>query len=66
MGNQDKQFGDRFNDWYHENHDNKLDDLPDYFNRTPESEIKYKLFWIAIIFLGITGLLIFIGIKIYG
>jgi hypothetical protein len=60
MNNENKQFGDRFNTWYHENHDNKLDDLPDYFNRTPQSEIKYKFLWMLIFLLIICGLFIYI------
>jgi hypothetical protein len=60
MNNENKQFGERFNSWYHENHDNKLDDLPDYFNRTPQTEIKYKFFWLFILLLIIAGLLIYI------
>lgn len=60
MKKENKQFGDRFNTWYHENHDNKLDELPDYFNRTPESEVKYKLLIGCVLVLGIIGLGIFI------
>ena len=65
MKKENKQLGDRFNTWYHENHDNKLDELPDYFNRTPKSEVKYKLLIGCVLVLGIIGLGIFIFCQAY-
>jgi hypothetical protein len=61
MSKNEKQFGERFQTWYHENHDNKIEDeLPIFQGRTPESEIKYKLLWTFIILLAFFGVLVYV------
>jgi hypothetical protein len=55
MENEEKQFGDRFKAWYQETQENEI---PDYSDRTPESELTYKLLWtfiILLIFFSILG-----------
>lgn len=43
MENKEQLFGDCFKVWYHETQEIKQEELPAYYDRTPESEIKSKL-----------------------